>query len=152
MQPGFVIINLLILMTVLLPGCTNTDRAEVLCDQGIGFNNHAQYDQALESLNKSLEFNPHSARAWLAKGITLYNMKRFDAAGESIDNALALDPGSSTALLVRGEILSAGAKTGEAGSVHGPAEIVTNTTSQAGKKSVSNLYVIPAGTLSLFRE
>ena len=53
---------------------------------------------------------------------------------------------------MRGEILSAMAKTNETDSRYLTSENFMNTTSSEGVGSVSNLYVIPAGTFSPFHD
>ena len=146
------IVSLLTILTILFTGCTQPASADEFLDQGIYYNDHSQYPQALESINKSLEINPHSARTWLVKSITLFNMRRFDAALESVDTALAIDPGYGDAMFIKGEILNATGKTGGANSRYLPSEMVTNAGSSSAHGSVSNLYIIPAGTFSLSSE
>lgn len=121
--------------------------------QGIYYNNHNnQYDKALENFNKSIELEPGNSRVWFARSVALYNLKRYNESLESLNTALMIDPGYDGAGLMREEILSAMAKANEANPGPSTSGIVINATQPAGKGSVSNLYIIPAGTLSIFRE
>ncbi len=67
--------------------------AEAWCDRGIIFcDNLQEYEKALASFNKALEFKPDFHRAWHNRGITLYYLDRLEEAITSYDKALEFKP------------------------------------------------------------
>jgi tetratricopeptide (TPR) repeat protein len=150
---GITIVSVLIISLVFASACVQSPVPGDYYDQGIYYNNHYnQYDKALENFNKSVGAEPGNPRVWFARSVALYNLKRYDESLESLNRTIAIDPGYDGAGIMREEILSAIAKTNGTSPGHVSSEILINTTQSEGRGSVSNLYVIPAGTLNLFHE
>ena len=141
---GVALVIILVISLIFAFGCTQESESGDYYNQGIYYNN--QYDKALENFNKSVGLEPGNPQVWFARSVTLYNLKRYDESLESLNKTLALDPGYGGAPVLKEEILSAMAKADDANSGYLPSEDVTNTPSSVGKGSVSNFYVIPAGT------
>jgi tetratricopeptide (TPR) repeat protein len=144
---------ILVISLTLTSACVQSSEPGDYYPQGIYYNNHNnQYDKALEYFNKSVGAEPGNPRVWFARSVTLYNLKRYDESLESLNTTIAIDPGYEGAGVMREEILSAMAKTGGTGPGDVSPEILINTTPSAGRGSVSNLYIVPAGTFTLFHE
>jgi tetratricopeptide (TPR) repeat protein len=150
---GIAIGIILVISLTLTSACIQALEPGDYYSQGIYYNNHDnQYDKALENFNKSVVSEPGNPRVWFARSVALYNLKRYDESLESLNTTIAIDPGYEGAGLMREEILSAMAKKGGTGPGNVSPEILINTTPSAASGSVSNLYVVPAGTLSGFRD
>jgi tetratricopeptide (TPR) repeat protein len=144
---------ILVISLTFVSACVQSSEPGDYYTQGIYYNNHGnQYDKALENFNKSVGSEPGNPRVWFARSVALYNLKRYGESLESLNTTIAIDPDYEGAGLMREEILSAKAKTGGRGPGNVSPEIFINTTPSTGKGSVSNLYVVPAGTFSGFRE
>jgi tetratricopeptide (TPR) repeat protein len=150
---GIVTLSVLVISLIFASACVQSSEPGDYYTQGIYYNNHNnQYDKALEYFNKSVGAEPGNPRVWFARSVALYNLKRYDESLESLNTTIAIDPGNEGTGLMREEILSAMAKTGGTGPGNVSPEILINTTPSAASGSVSNLYIVPAGTLSLVRE
>ena len=150
---GIVTLSVLVISLIFASACVQSSEPGDYYTQGIYYNNHNnQYDKALEYFNKSVKSEPGNPRVWFARSVALYNLKRYDESLESLNTTIGIDPDYEGAGLMREEILSAMAKADEANSVQGTSEILINTTPSAGKGSVSNLDIIPAGTFAVFHE
>jgi tetratricopeptide (TPR) repeat protein len=148
-----VLLIILVISLTLTSACVQSSEPGDYYTQGIYYNNHYnQYDKALEYFNKSVGTEPRNPRVWFARSVALYNLKRYDESLESLNATIAIDPGYEGAGLMREEIVSAMAKMNGTSPADISPEILINTTPSAGKGSVSNLYIVPAGTYSAFRE
>jgi len=144
---------ILVISLTLTSACVQSSEPGDYYTQGIYYNNHDnQYDKALEYFNKSVGAEPGNPRVWFARSVALYNLKRYDESLESLNTTIAIDPGYEGAGFMREEILSAMTKTGGTGPGDVSPEILITTTPSAANGSISNLYVVPAGTLSLVRD
>jgi tetratricopeptide (TPR) repeat protein len=111
MKFRFLISALFLIILIIISGCTQQDRADQLYTEGLNYNDHSNFERALDCFNKSLEINPDSAEVWVARGVTLFNMKRYNESKESIEKALELNPEVPFGQTLKMEILNALEKT-----------------------------------------
>ncbi|MDJ0744790.1 MAG: tetratricopeptide repeat protein, partial [Xenococcaceae cyanobacterium MO_167.B27] len=80
--------------------------SELLCflwgTKGIALRNLARFEEAIESYDKALKFNPDKDSAWYMRGIALGHLARFEEAIESYDKALKFNPDKDSAWYMRG--------------------------------------------------
>ncbi len=84
--PYFLISVLIIIVSVVIfDAIGEFDKGNALADSG-------QFEQAIESYDKALQFKPDFQMAWNNRGVALLNLGRFEEALESVDNALQIKP------------------------------------------------------------
>jgi tetratricopeptide (TPR) repeat protein len=67
--------------------------ATAWCIRGNYYNNaFGQYEEALQSYNRSLELNPEYGYAWFSKGVTLRNMGYYNESRECFEKSPTYDP------------------------------------------------------------
>ena len=72
---------------------TPSPEAEELFIQGLYcVNNNNRFEEALESLDKTLDIDPTFTEAWYIKGVALHNLGRYQDAQYCFDRAIALEP------------------------------------------------------------
>ncbi len=77
-----------------------TNLAAIHCDV------FSDYPQALELVNKALEYDPKLVTAWTNKGIILSHLGDIVEAIAAFDQALAIDPNNTEAMLQKGGMLN----------------------------------------------
>ena len=72
---------------------TSSPEARELFIQGLYcVNNNNRFEEALESLDKTLDIDPTFTEAWYIKGVALHNLGRYQDAQYCFDRAIALEP------------------------------------------------------------
>ncbi|MGK7928002.1 MAG: tetratricopeptide repeat protein [Spirulina sp.] len=77
-----------------------------LWDLGNFFNNLGQYEQALASYNKAIEFKPDKPESWNNRGVVLDDLGRYEEAIASYDKAIEIKPDDHEAWYNLGVTLS----------------------------------------------
>ncbi len=66
--------------------------AEVWFDRGVEQFETGDFEQAIESFDKAVEFKPDYHEAWLDRGVALFQLERFEEAIASYDKAVEIKP------------------------------------------------------------
>ena len=66
-------------------------------NKGVILTKLGKYNEAIDSFDKALEYNPGVSNIWLNRGIALVKLNEFEEAMDCFDRALQLDPNNTTA-------------------------------------------------------
>ncbi|MFM7364893.1 MAG: tetratricopeptide repeat protein [Cuspidothrix sp.] len=83
----------------------NEQKAELFFELGYLQRIKQDYQAAISSYDKALEFKPDKHEAWYSRGISLYNLGRYEEAISSYDKALEFKPDYHDAWYNRGNSL-----------------------------------------------
>ena len=79
--------------------------AEMLSDYGEFYFNNGRYHRALQVLDRAIEIQPSSARAYALRGAAYGKLRKFEQALEDLDQAISLDPADAVqAYLARSNV------------------------------------------------
>ncbi|WP_017326535.1 tetratricopeptide repeat protein [Synechococcus sp. PCC 7336] len=66
-------------------------QAKLFFEQSLVFGDVEEYEEAIASLDKAIEFNPNFYQAWNNRGLALYKLGRYEQAIISLDKALEIN-------------------------------------------------------------
>jgi hypothetical protein len=86
-----------------------------------------RYEEAIQSLERSIDINPGNSEVWRNKGVALYFLGRYDEAIQATEKAIEVDPGNSNAVSQRDQFVRDHAATSDNQDI--PSQATSDTSS-----------------------
>ncbi|TRU37545.1 MAG: tetratricopeptide repeat protein [Microcystis aeruginosa Ma_MB_F_20061100_S20] len=88
------------------PSLDPVQASQLLHKKGLIHAMGKEYEQAIASYDRALEFKPDYHEAWFIRGVALNNLRRFEEAIASCDRTLEFKPDYHEAWFIRGVVLN----------------------------------------------